>query len=84
MDEVWAVVVKAQARSAPGPSGTTYKIYKNCPQLLKRLSKLSRTLWKKKVEPGLWTLNECCFVLKELNSMGLDQFQQISLLDVES
>ncbi len=83
MDEVRAVVTKARAGSAPGPSGTTYKIYKCCPLLLKRLSKLLRTLWKKKLEPGLWTLAEGCFVPKELNSTRLDQFREISLLDVE-
>ena len=55
-DEVRAVVEKAQAGSATGPSGTTYKIYKNCPQLLKKLLKLLWTLWKKKQEPWLWTL----------------------------
>ena len=83
MDEVRAVVTKARAASAPGPSGTTYMIYKCCPLLLKRLSKLLRTLWKKKLEPGLWTLAEGCFVPKELNSTTLDQFGEISLLDVE-
>lgn len=83
MDEVRAVVTKARAASAPGPSGTTYKIYKCCPLLLKRLSKLLRTLWKKKLEPSLWTLAEGCFVPKELNSTSLDQFREISLLDVE-
>lgn len=83
MDEVRAVVTKARAGSAPGPSGTTYKIYKCCPLLLKRLSKLLRTLWKKKLEPGLWTLAEGCFVPKELNSTRLNQFREISLLDVE-
>ena len=39
-DEVSAVVKRAIAGSAPGPSGTTYRIYKNCPKLLRRLSKL--------------------------------------------
>ncbi len=83
MDEVRAVVKKARAGSAPGPSGTTYKIYKCCPLLLKRLSELLQTLWKKKLEPGLWTLAEGCFVPKELNSTRLEQFREISLLDVE-
>lgn len=57
MDEVRAVVTKALAGSDPGPSGTTYKIYKCCPIiLLKRLSKLLQTLWKKKLDPGHWKL----------------------------
>lgn len=35
------------------------------------------------LEPRLWTLAEGCFVPKELNSMELDQFWEISVLDVE-
>ncbi|CAM4543850.1 unnamed protein product [Leuciscus chuanchicus] len=35
MDEVRSVVEKARAGSASEPSGTMYKIYKNCPLLLK-------------------------------------------------
>lgn len=45
--------------------------------------KLLWTLWKKKQEPWLWTLAEGCFVPKELNSSGLNEFREISLLDVE-
>lgn len=83
MDEVRAEVTKAQTASAPGPSGTTYKMYKRCPPLLKKLPRLLQTLWKKTLEPRLWTLAEGCFVPEELNSTRLDQFWEISLLDVE-
>lgn len=82
-EEVRRVVRRARAGSAPGPSGTSYKIYKNCPQVLKRLATPLRTLWKKKQEPWQWTLAEGCFIPKELNSSSLDQFREISLLDVE-
>ena len=34
LKEVREVVRKARASSAPGPSGTSYKVYKNCPKLL--------------------------------------------------
>lgn len=37
LKEVQEVVKKARASSAPGPSGVPYKVYKNCPLLLKRL-----------------------------------------------
>lgn len=83
MDEVRAVREKARAGSTPGPSGTSFKIYKNCPQLLKRLSKLLRTLWQKRQEPKVWTHAEGRFVPKGQNSAGLEEFQEISLLDVE-
>lgn len=79
--KVKMVVDKARAGSAP-ESSRTFKIYKNCLWLLARLAKLLKTLWKKK-ELQLWTLAEGCFVPKELNSSCLDQFREISLLDVE-
>lgn len=37
LKEVQEVVKKTRASSAPGPSGFPYKVYKNCPLLLKRL-----------------------------------------------
>ncbi|XP_077352497.1 uncharacterized protein prkg2l isoform X1 [Festucalex cinctus] len=82
-EEVRSVVKRARAGSAPGQSGTSYKIYKNCPQLLRRLATLLRTLWKKKQEPLLWTLAEGCLIPKDLNSSSLEQFREISLLDIE-
>lgn len=35
LKEVQEVVRKARSSSAPGPSGVPYKVYKNCPLLLK-------------------------------------------------
>lgn len=32
--EVWEVLYKARSNSSPGPSGITYKVYKNYPKLL--------------------------------------------------
>jgi hypothetical protein len=37
------VVRKAKASSTSGPSGTSYKVYKNCPKLLLRLWKLFKS-----------------------------------------
>ena len=45
MEEVREAVQKARARSAPGYSGTSYKVYKKCPKLLKRLWKLVNAVW---------------------------------------
>lgn len=42
-----------------------------------------QTFWKKKQKTWIWTLAEGCFVPKELNSSTLDQFWEISLLDVK-
>ena len=82
-DEIQAIVRKARAASAPGPSGSTYKIYKSCPLLVKRLWRYLRVIWKNKVIPPCWTIAEGCFIPKEANSSLLNQFREISLLDVE-
>ncbi|GFS06742.1 reverse transcriptase [Elysia marginata] len=40
LQEVVAVVNKARAKSAPGPNGVPYLLYKRCPNVLKRLHKI--------------------------------------------
>ncbi|KAJ8359538.1 hypothetical protein SKAU_G00160630 [Synaphobranchus kaupii] len=40
LKEVQDVVKKARSRSAPGLSGTSYKVYKHCPKLLHRLRRI--------------------------------------------
>ena len=81
--EVKEIVMRARSASAPGPSGITYRVYKYCPRLLRRLWRLIRLIWKSKTIPNSWTLAEGCFVPKERNAKSLDQFREISLLDVE-
>ncbi|GFR85033.1 reverse transcriptase [Elysia marginata] len=43
LQEVVAVVNKARAKSAPGPNGVPYLLYKRCPNVLKRLHKILRS-----------------------------------------
>ena len=83
MEEVREAVQKARARSAPGYSGTSYKVYKKCPKLLKRLWKLVNAVWKKEAIPECWQRAEGCFVPKEEHSTYIKQFRTISLLSVE-
>ena len=83
MKEVGDVVKKARAKSAPGPNGVTYKVYKKCPKLLQRLHRLIKVVWRKVVVPACWQLAEGCFVPKEEQSSLLGQFRTISLLNVE-
>ncbi|KAL7836371.1 hypothetical protein AOLI_G00276550 [Acnodon oligacanthus] len=54
LKEVREVVHKARARSAPGPSCTSYKVYKNCPKLLLHLWKTLRIFWRKGKIPEQW------------------------------
>ena len=81
--EVKCVVKHARSASAPGSSGITYAVYKNCPRLLRRLWKLLQSVWRTKDTPGRWSSAEGCFVPKEQHSKRIDQFREISLLDVE-
>ena len=45
LKEINAVVQKARAKSAPGPNGVPYLLYKTCPNVLKRLHKIFRGGW---------------------------------------
>ena len=83
LKEVKEVVKKARAKSAPGPSGIPYLVYKKCPRLLYTLWRQLVIIWKKGNIPEEWTRAEGCFVPKEANSSSIDQFRTISLLDVE-
>jgi len=40
LEEVRDIVKKARTSLAPGPNGSLYRVYKNCPKLLLRLWKL--------------------------------------------
>ena len=81
--EIERIVQKARSGSAPGPSGLSYVVYKRCPRLIRRLWKLINIIWRTKDLPTSWMFAEGCFVPKELNSSSIDQFREISLLDVE-
>ncbi|XP_035691401.1 uncharacterized protein LOC118426238 [Branchiostoma floridae] len=83
LSEVKEVVQKARAGSAPGPSGITYKVYKKCPKLVRRLWKLLKVLWRKEKIPESWKKAEGVFCPKQENSLKIDQFRTISLLSVE-
>ncbi|XP_060938981.1 uncharacterized protein LOC133018922 [Limanda limanda] len=84
LKEVREVVCKARASSAPGPSGTSYKVYKNCPKLLLRLWRILRVFWRRGRIPEQWRVAEGVWIPKEENSTQLDQFRIISLLCVEA
>ncbi|KAJ3614742.1 hypothetical protein NHX12_018312 [Muraenolepis orangiensis] len=84
LKEVREVVHKARASSAPGPSGTSYKVYKYCPKLLLCLWYILRVFWRRGRIPDQWRVAEGVWIPKEENSTQLDQFRIISLLCVEA
>ncbi|KAJ3594798.1 hypothetical protein NHX12_004104 [Muraenolepis orangiensis] len=84
LKEVREVVREARASSAPGPSGTSFKVYKYCPKLLLCLWYILRVFWRRGRIPDQWRVDEGVWIPKEENSTQLDQFRIISLLCVEA
>ena len=74
---------KARAKSAPGMNGIPYKVYKNCPKVLKHLIRLLRNIWTSGTIPREWCMADGIYIPKEQNSMGIGNFRPISLLNVE-
>ena len=83
LKEVMDIIKNARAGSAPGPNGIPYKVYKNCPKLTKRLWRLIRVVWRRGALPDCWLVADGCFIPKEEESVKLNQFRTISLLNVE-
>ena len=75
-------VKKTRAKSAPGPNGIPYLLYKKCPKVLAWLHKVLRSAWRKK------QITQCMkaegiYIPKEQDSITINQFRPISLLNVE-
>ena len=83
LTEVTAVVHKARAKSAPGPNGVPYLLYKRCPKVLGWLHKMLKSAWNNLVISDQWMVAEGVYIPKEQNSSTIDQFRPISLLNVE-
>lgn len=50
----WYYTAKAWSASAPGPNYMPYRVYKNCPAVLKLLWRLLRAAWKTHSFPSAW------------------------------
>ena len=81
--EVADFVRKARAASAPGINGLSYKLYKNCPQVLSILTGLLQRAWREGFVPEEWCWADGVWIPKEQNSVGIGSFRPISLLNVE-
>ena len=68
MEEVPEAVHRAKARSAPGYSGTAYKIDRKCSKRLKWIYNMVNAVWNKAFFPECWQKTEGCFVPKEEHS----------------
>ena len=81
--EIEGIVKRARTSSAPGPNGIPYRLYKNTPGVLRYLWRLMKVAWEKGIIPRAWRRAGGILIPKEKNSSTIDQFRQISLLNVE-
>ena len=83
LKEVRDFVHKASAGSAPDLNWIFYKLYKNCPRVLRKITVLLQQAWKKAIVPHEWCLADGIWIPKEMQSKGITNVRPISLLNVE-
>ena len=81
--EVSDVIDKARSKSAPGPNGVPFIVYKRCPETTKALVRVLRAAWRKRSVCQEWRRAEGIYIPKEQDSKTISQFRPISLLNVE-
>ena len=74
---------KTRSKSAPGPNGVPYVVYKRCPGVAKLLWNYLRLLWKRNILSDAWREAEGVFIPKEEGANTVKKFRTISLLNVE-
>ena len=74
---------RTRTKSAPGPNGVPYRVYKRCPEVAKLLYQYLRSMWAKNVISDSWKEAEGVFIPKVDNAESVDKFRTISLLNVE-
>ena len=74
---------KTRSKSAPGPNGVPYLVYKRCPGVAKLLCNYLRLLWRRNKISNAWREAEGIFIPKEDGASTVDKFRTISLLNVE-
>lgn len=81
--EVGNMVKRARSASARGPNSVPYRVYKNTPSVLRYLWRQIKVAWSKGIIPKSWRRARGILIPKEKNSSTINQFRQISLLNVE-
>ena len=74
---------KTRSKSAPGPNGVPYLVYKRCPDIARILYKYLRGLWIKNQISETWKEAEGVLIPKEDGATDISKFRTISLLNVE-
>ena len=74
---------RTRTKSAPGPNGVPYRVYKRCPEVAKLLYQYLRSMWARNKVSDSWRVAEGVFIPKENNASTVEKFRTISLLNVE-
>ena len=74
---------KTRSKSAPGPNGVPYLVYKRCPGIARQLFSYMNGMWKKNAISDSWQKAEGIFIPKEDGATSVEKFRTISLLNVE-
>lgn len=61
----------------------SYKVFRNCPMVLKLLGRPLRASWKTQSIPSAWCRAITTFIPKEKDFQNISQFRGIALLNVE-
>ena len=83
LKEVRNFVHKARECSAPGLNGISYKLYKNCPHVFRKITVLLQQAWKKGIVSQEWCLADGIWIPMDMQSKYITNFRPISLLNVE-
>ena len=81
--EFQAVLKKARTKSAAGPNGVPYRLYKRCPGVAKLLWNYIKGLWRKNKMADSWRRADGVLIPKEDKASQIEKFRTISLLNTE-
>lgn len=70
-NQVEAVMRKALCKSAPGPNGIFYAVYKQCPDIPKSLYWLLHVAWMLKYTCKEWRMSNGMYIPKEPNTKAI-------------
>ena len=74
---------KTRSKSAPGPNGVPYLVYKRCPGIARQLFSYLKGMWKNNTISESWQKAEGTFIPKEDGATLVEKFRTVSLLNVE-
>ena len=74
---------RTRSKSAPGPNGIPYLVYKRCPGVAKLLWSYIKGMWRKNMISDAWRKAEGVFIPKEDGATSVEKFRTISLMNVE-